>query len=440
MRRTLVQLVDRAKRSRRIDIGIRYNPFYYRPVRQLIRGLEDLDPSGRRALSKRLLDRTLGWAREALPEKSAAESLMDWPILEKEDLRGNEEKYRRASIIAIPAATGGTTGIPIRLWRSMRSIAAEQAFLDGAIEPSGFSFRSARIVVLRGDNIKPPSDRSPPYGRTMGGGKRLILSSQHLSTQTAQWYADEINQFCPDILFVYPSSGEVLARNIIEQDLKVHIPLVLSASEMLHLPGRRMLGRAFHARVIDYYGLAERNVFAVSEEEDRYFFNPAYGFVELLPVEEAPPHDGLKYAEIVGTGFWNACMPLVRLRTGDRILYSESYDEEDLHLVALGLKPFVAVAGRDKDYLISPRGEILVGIDHIPREISNIVRLQVVQESPHLVRVMVIADPAFSEIDLDALHENVRRKVPRDMEVTVQLTDELETLASGKVPYVIRRF
>ena len=52
---------------------------------------------------------------------------------------------------------------------------------------------------------------------------------------------------------------------------------------------------------------------------------------------------------------------------------------------------------------------------------------------------MVIAEPGFDDDDREAIMANVRRKLPDDMAVTIELVDALERLPSGKVPYVIRR-
>ena len=197
----LAKSVDFAKRGSFLDTALRYNPLYYGRVTKLLHDVEAMDLAGRRDLSHRLTERTLGWARAAGARVDAGAAILDWPILEKEHLRNNEESYRNRRVFSVPAATGGTTGIPIRLWRSLRCIASEQSFIDCILAPMGLSFRTARIAILRGDNVKPPSDRRPPFGFRTQSGKRLVLSSQHVADDTIGWYADELNRFTPDILW-----------------------------------------------------------------------------------------------------------------------------------------------------------------------------------------------------------------------------------------------
>jgi phenylacetate-CoA ligase len=399
-----------------------------------------MDSDERRTLSERLLSRTLGWARATSARRDFDRPFSQWPILEKEVLRGSEEKFRKRSLLAIPAATSGSTGVPMRLWRSPRSVASEQAFIDSILRPFGLTFRSARLARLRVDLFKSPSDREPPFGVTTNGGKCLRLSFRHVGPETTRWYVDALKDFAPDILWLFPSTGEALARDILDQGLEVRVPIVLCGSEVLRDTARKLFEKVFGATVLDYYGHAERMAFAATTEDGSYLFNPAYGRVELRPVAGRSPAPGLSCAEIIATGFWNESMPLVRFRTGDHVICPASYDEDDLAEVALGMKPFTGIAGRDNDYVVSPRGEILSGMYMLPIEVGNAIRMQVIQESPSLVRINILANPGFGKADRKVLDENIGRNLPDDMKVEVCLVDRLEVSSSGKAPFVVRRF
>jgi phenylacetate-CoA ligase len=439
MRNELRRLRAFAKYNRLLDIGLRYNPLYYQSARRIIREAEEMDLDGRRALSERLVSRTMAWAKSTSARRGLDQPLSRWPVLEKQELRGNEANFRKLSVVAVPASTGGSTGIPLRLWRSPRCIAAEQAFIDQLLEPHGLTYRHARVAHLRAEEIKPPSDRRPPFGKITNRGQKLILSSKHLSSDTAQWFADAINEFAPDLLLVYPSVAESLARLALEQGLEIPIPLVLCSSEPLLEPAREFLAQAFGSKIVDYYGQAERVAFARIDRKEGCFFNPAYGLVELRPVAGSSPEPDRSYAEIIATGFWNDGMPLVRFRTGDRVIYPGSYDEGDLEEIALGTKPFLGLAGREEDHLVSPRGEILPGMNQLALEVENVIRMQLVQDSPHSVRINVLATARFGEADRKVLARNIAVALPHDMQVEICLIDRLEVAPSGKTPYIIRR-
>jgi phenylacetate-CoA ligase len=190
------------------------------------------------------------------------------------------------------------------------------------------------------------------------------------------------------------------------------------------------------SELLDYYGQAERVAFAYAQRPGEYRFLPGYANVELQPT--ATEGDEVLY-EIVGTNLWNFAMPLPRYRTGDLVKLPASWSASELEEVTLGTRSFPGVLGRDSDILISPDGVQLTGIDHFQREVAHVVRIQVIQEAPDEVRVLVLPDEGYSERDAAQLMHNVRTKVPASMRVDVRRVDALERTALGKIPFVIHR-
>ncbi len=421
-----------------LDQALRYNPHYYGPVRDLLRGLDDMDRSARRTLSERLTQRTFAWASKIRGGLPRDVPLQERPLIEQRQLGAHPERFTVPGLMRVGAATSGTTGIPVNLKRSLRCIAAEQAFIDDLLAVWNLTFRNARVARLRAGAVKDVTNRRPPYGVYREGGRKLVLSSNHLSPRTVEWFRDELVRFKPDVLFTHPSSGEALAR-FLPQGRPLNIPLVLTSSEMLNPAGRALMEGVFHATVLDYYGMAERVVWASGCASESYFFNPAYGRVELLPVEDAEAPRDHRAFEIVATGFWNEAMPLVRYRSGDRVIVPDTYSSQDFEDVTLGLKAVKSIQGRDKENLISPRGEVLVGLTHAAYGVKGLVRLQVIQERLDEITVRVVADPRMGAVDETQLTRNLREFVPDDMRISIRAGDEIERLPSGKTPFLIRR-
>ena len=169
-------------------------------------------------------------------------------------------------------------------------------------------------------------------------------------------------------------------------------------------------------------------------QERGFRFLPGYSAVELLPVES----DSAARYEIVGTSLWNESMPLVRYRTGDLIHTASPLSPAELEEVALGIRPFDAVLGRDGDILIGPDGARLTGIDHFHRGVSHVIRIQVVQEDATHVEILVIPAPGYGQADEAQLLANARRKLPSSMEVVIRGVEELRRTSLGKTPFVIR--
>jgi phenylacetate-CoA ligase len=436
----LIDLItDRLKATSSVDYALRYNPVYYRSIRRQLQDVRGMDLQARRTRADQLLRRTFEWAARLPDGLPAAVPLSQRPIIEREQLRDHPRRYTVPGWIRVPAATSGSTGIPVRLSRSLLNVAAEQAFIDDLLSARGFDLRRARIARLRADVFKPVSDSSPPFGELRDSGTKLILSSNHLNADSANWYFEALRDFRPDVMFVHPSAAESLAGFLQLLGRQLDVPLLLSASEAVLPSGRRLMEEIFNATLIDYYGMAERSLFAAGSSTEAMFFNPLYGHAELLPVPAAEAPAGACAFEIIGTGYWNDAMPLVRYRSGDRAIVPDWYGPADLEAVALGLRPVLAIQGRGKEHLLSPSGVTIIGMSNATNGIKGLVRMQLVQDALDRVRADVIVDPAIGTIDEEQLLRNMRGRLSDNIEITIRRVQRLERLPSGKTPFIIQR-
>jgi phenylacetate-CoA ligase len=346
--------------------------------------------------------------------------------------------FRTKIKFAIPASTGGTSGTPIRLWRSLECVAAERAFLDHMLEHPNLSFRRSRIAVLRGDNVKDPADEAPPYGVYVHRGRRLVLSTPHLSRRTVAWFVQALHEFHPDMFWVYPGPLANFLKLMLEVGLSLKIPFVVASSEVMPPATAEAARKVLSSVTIDYYGLAERSCFAFSFKPMEYWFSPAYGKVELIPEQEEPALQSITRLRIVGTGYWNTAMPLMRYDTGDYAIVPAGTAVADLERIAMGLKPFLGIEGRSNEFIVAPDGKRISALDHIARDVENILRLQLVQNEKTSLTVKVLAKPGFGQSDRQKILRNARLKLPPDINVSVAVVDRLDTSPNGKTPYLIK--
>ena len=178
---------------------IRRNPFFYGNARAVLDEGERQGLAERRAWSDAQLTRTLQVARDAAYGRkvNGGDTLDSWPYLEKESLRDRQADFITGiEWLSAPASTGGTTGIPLNLVRSLSGVVFEQACQDRLIEQLGADPRG-RVAILRGDNIKDPSDLKPPHWIKANGGRTLIFSSNVLNHETVRDYARALREFSP---------------------------------------------------------------------------------------------------------------------------------------------------------------------------------------------------------------------------------------------------
>lgn len=430
---------------KRLEVGerfVRRNPFYYASIEREFKRLEGADEQARRVWTQGRLEQTLSSAARTAYGRSvgAPRAIADWPLLTKEALRDHPDAFVRsgswgAQWFNASATTGGTTGVPLKLIRSPESVVAEQVCQDLAIAHSGVDPRRARLAVLRADDVKCLTDRDPPYWVFALGGRRLIFSSNHLSERTLPHFVSALRSFAPDVLWVYPTPLESLCLLLQRTGTRLEVPRVLSSSEVLQPQVWRLARELLGCTVVDRYGQAERVACAHAFAPGEYRFVPGYSHVELI--EGARDEDSVFY-EIVGTSLWNSAMPLVRYRTGDLIRLPASYGPREVGEVACGLRAFEGVIGRTNEVLLGPLGAgVLTGINHLPRGVGHLLRLQVAQERPDRVVLRVLAATGFSAEDEAQLMRNARSKIPEAIEVRVEVRTELERTAGGKTPYVV---
>lgn len=360
------------------DGFFRRTPIMYSSFRKLLEKTNAMELAEERlAMSEQLLTQALQEAKKTKYAKTRKihGCYDDWPFLDKETLRDEGESFNGRSFLPVAqATTGGTTGIPLKCTRSWRSVVFEQAVLDHLAAMSGVVWKRARLAVLRGDTIKAPSDLNPPYWKYRNGGKRMLLSSNHLNIQTIDLYIQALRAFEPEILWVYPTSLEALCRLAPNSQLVIPtLKLIVSSSEVLTPEMNAQARSILSAPVIDYYGQAERVCFSYSLDVGEHYFLPCYGRVELVRSHGDADFD---YFEIVGTSYWNEAQPLIRYRTGDYARLPRGLNQAQIEEVCLGIRAFFGVAGRQGDYLVAPDGAHLIGINHIPRGIPDVVQMQ----------------------------------------------------------------
>lgn len=438
--RTLLAAVAvHAKRQGVADLALRYNPLVRLRVARTIQRFERADLDGRRLLSRQLTARAIAAARRSTYGRAFADHYDDWPLLKKDMVRDDPSAFFRHKILKAPAATGGTSGTPLLLQRSTELVAAEQTFLDRLLGPGGPPWSTARIAILRGDQVKDPQDQRPPFGIQTHFGRRMLLSGVHLAPKNFSWYIDALRCFRPQVLVAYPNQAMNLLHLLEQTGERIQFDAVITTSEVLTPDLRAALARDLGAQVYDHYGQAERVCLATSACDQTYHFDPAYGRVELIPADWYDAGEGRKAVSIVGTAFWNDAMPLVRYDTGDLAIVPATAGLEEYEQIALGLKPFLGIAGRADEFVLTPDGLRICGLNQIPREVANLLQVQIVQESLDRIIVRAVTRQAFNATDQARLLANIRAKIPPSMTFSLEPTECLVRTPAGKAPFVIRR-
>lgn len=371
-------------------------------------------------------------------DRATWERIENWPVLKKDSLRASAEAFlaedrdprRMAS-----EHTSGTSGTPIRLWRSVETDRAWYALLETRLRRwNGVSLRD-RWAMLGGQLVTPASRKKPPFWVWNAGLSQLYMSAYHLSPSTAASYWEALRRREVTHIIGYPSALYSLAEMApAGQAALPSLRVLISNAEPLSERQRERISRTFEAPVRDTYGMVEIVCAASECNSGRMHLWPEVGVLEVLAEESDEPVPAGEAGRFVCTGLVNPDMPLVRYEIGDR----GSLATGQAPCACGRLLPALAqIEGRLDDVLVTPDGRRVGRLDPVFKSDLGIREAQIVQESLNRVVVRVVASNGFKESHAETIVREMRQRLGGDVSVTVERVEEIPRTKAGKFRGVV---
>lgn len=325
--------------------------------------------------------------------------------------------------------TSGTTGAPLRLFQDLHAINRENAFLSRQLAWAGLTPK-ARRAWIRGDMVAPMSQIKPPFWRHNRAENMLMLSSYHLSEPNALPFLEALSAFDPAVIQAYPSSIGFLA-NWLEAAGRWYggsaLNGIVTSSESLPEGQRAVIERRFGCRVFDWYGQFERVAAIGTCEEGSYHALSDYSLIEFLPVD-----GGLH--EVVGTGFNNLAMPLIRYRTGDFVELAEAGES-----CRCGRSfPIVhRIYGRTDDVVKLRDGRHIGRLDHIFKGADGVIEAQIRQDTIDRIDILVVPGAGYGVKVEHVLMKNARERLGNSISIAISAVGNIPRTKNGKFRGVI---
>jgi len=359
-----------------------------------------------------------------------------FPFLYKTALRDNLDGHS----IRVPGryyrATGGSTGIPVKMYHTPRAFGRELASKAHQYHRAGWKEGDPELV-FRGMVVNDPSGME--YVEDMN---TLRCSSYHMSEADMERYYRAALSFRPKWLRCYPSAGYIFARFMQDRGYRLNSVMgVLCASEPVYDFQRHLFLQVFSgARVFSHYGHYEMAALAGFCEAGghRYHVLPFYGYVELLDEADNPVVEKGKVGEIVATSFIMDATPIIRYRTQDYAVY----DGPGCPLCSRPYQIWSNVDGRSQDYIVTARGRILTGTmlnDH-DLTYDDLYQFQFYQDTPGVVEFRYIPRPAtLRGVRLESyLREQLMRKLGDDTQLVLKEVEALPKSKRGKHRFIVQ--
>src|SRR2546422_8588943 len=345
--------------------------------------------------------RTSGCAVEEL--RSLAE-LRALPTMTKADL---QERLAEYTSDAVPptrrayATTGGSTGTPVAFLEEVATmVAREHAYLDHVRSQFGCSEREPH-VVLGGAFVGDPErarlwDSNPIWSE-------LAVSSYHLHEPHVGAMWERMVQFRPSYLEGYSSALTLLAQHAATAGPRTSsLKMVFARSENLYGHQRRIITSAFGVPVANWYGHAEKAVFAAEcPAFAGYHVFPSYGIVELLRPDGSGVSQPGEVGEIVATGLNNRATVFIRYRTSDLASWAESSPCP----CGRSTPRLARIDGRLQELIMTATGRLIsmAAINFHDEIFDNVRQFQFYQDTPGAVILRLVAAPGFGPSNLDRI-------------------------------------
>ena len=324
--------------------------------------------------------------------------------------------------------TSGTTGGALRFALARRGIQEQWAVWWRYRSWHGIGNRTW-CALFAGRSVVPSLQVGGPFWRINLPGRQILFSGYHMSHSNLSIYIKELRKRKPPWLHGYPSLLALLAAYMIESDcdLGYDVRWVTTGAENLLPQQAQLIERAFGVTPIQHYGLTE-GVANISQcELGTLHVDEDFAAVEFIPL------DGEGLHRIVGTNLSNPATPLIR------------YESQDLATLRAGSscscgrpgRVVERIDGRLEDYVVLRGGARVGRMDHVFKDMVNIVEAQIHQARPGEMTIRIVRGDRFGEADERALRRETAKRVGDEMVVKIEYVRALPRSHAGKLRFVV---
>lgn len=356
------------------------------------------------------------------------------PILQKPWLRQNAQALRSnryATRQLRVSLTSGTTGSPLRVYLAPAALRFQWAVWWR--HRARFGLRLGDKFLMFGARLPVPAEQTePPFWRHNRAINQVYLSTPHLTPATMPAVVDWLNREDFDFYAGYPSAMYVLAEHMRGHGLRLlnRPKYIVTGSDALLPASEAAIGKAFGVPVTEQYGMAEACGNLAKCEYGRFHLDFEFCILELLPV---PGVDDPDVRRLVFTGLANPAMPFIR------------YDIGDYGRIAHGPCPcgrqslsLEAIDGRVEDYVRTPDGRRIVGMNQVFEWAPGVSETQIVQRDLGEIEVRIVPGPQFDRCrDETILESELRKRLGDQMHIRFAIVDAIPRTDNGKFRAVV---
>ena len=359
------------------------------------------------------------------------------PVLTKDIIRERQDDLLREDVAKkelIVGNSGGSTGVPLRFYRSQATLDACDAGTFRNCLQAGWK-PGDMVAFIWGFNQQ--LWEMPPWEFELRQRLRRMYQFDpfHSSAEQMDRWLAKWKQIRPRVVIGYASAVARFAEHIEGTGKKVD-PLLgaFTTAEKLYPAQGETISRVFGCKVYDMYGSSEVNNIACTCSRGRMHISADCVVLEA-DREQALP--GLP-APFIVTSLWNEVMPFIRYRNEDCGELQEGFCDcgNQFPLMKLNIS-------RVSDNFTLPNGEVVHGefFTHLMYGSKGIARFQFHQTALDSITLWIVPNSeaaAAREETIRSVVEQVKElDATRTLKIQVQETEAIPLSRNGKHRFTI---
>jgi len=325
------------------------------------------------------------------------------PILTKDIIRANQRDLVREDVPLeklSPHFSGGSTGVPLKFFRSHEYMVASDAGTYRNMEQCGWR-PGEMIAFFWGGNDKLYAMSGVEFELRQFARRQYQFDPFFSGDAEMADWARRFARIRPRVILGYASTIARFAAFLDSQGETIGgIKGAFTTAEKLYRPQREVIGRVFGCKVYDCYGSSEVQNIAAECPEGKMHVNADFVAIEEDKVEGDGPRPFLL------TSLQNLSMPFIRYRNEDCGYLSQESCSCGNHFSLMRLE-----IARTSDNFLFPGGRVVHGefFTHLMYGSDGIVNFQFHQTKLDEIVLSIVPGPGNAAARAEKIQESIRQ-------------------------------
>lgn len=325
------------------------------------------------------------------------------PILTKDIIRENQRDLVREDVPLEklhPHFSGGSTGVPLKFFRSAEYMVASDAGTYRNLEQCGWH-PGEMIAFFWGGNDKLYAMSRMEFGLRQFARRQYQFDPFFAGEADMAKWERVFRRIRPRVILGYASTIARFASFLESKGQTMGgIKGAFTTAEKLYRPQREAIERAFGCKVFDCYGSSEVQNIAAECPQGKMHVNADFVVIEEDKVEGDGPRPFLL------TSLQNLSMPFIRYRNEDCGYLSPESCSCGNHFPLMRLE-----IARTSDNFLFPGGRVVHGefFTHLMYGSDGIVNFQFHQTAVDEIILSIVAGPADPKARAEKIQDSIRQ-------------------------------